>query len=90
MPNGIDIIEKEKLKKINNKFHKEKLKVLIDKIKEGKRGWDNEEYYDTILHKLMLKVIKVVNNNHTKKDFIDISSYSMFLWGLEDGQNKGK
>lgn len=90
MPNGIDIIEKEKLKKINDKFHKEKLKVLIDKIKEGKRGWDNEEYYDTMLHKLMLKVIKVVNNNHTKKDFIDISNYSMFLWGLEDGQNKGK
>lgn len=87
MPNGTNVIEEKKLKDINQKFCEEKLEVLIDRMKEGKRGWDNKEYYDYMLEELKLKILKVLNGEHTPKDFIHISNYAMFLWGLKSEEN---
>lgn len=88
MPNGTKVIEKEKLKKINKEFSERKMEVLLDKISEGKKGWDNEEYYNMMLQELMYKILKIINNEHNLRDFIHISNYAMFLWRLENEKNK--
>ena len=75
-----EIEEIKILKKVFNKFAADMYEVLLKKVYEGKRGWENDSITNIqyLEQELLIHSAKVFCGNG--EQLIDVAILSMFLW----------